>query len=64
MGADADVCKTEEKWNWEDFFIFDKQKVWDFWENLNYFSYMAQKSIKIDRIYLQFLTDKILNEPI
>ena len=46
------------------FFIFDKRKSVTFEKIGIIFLKMAQKSTKTDRIYLQFLTDKITNYPI
>ena len=46
-------------------FLYLTNKKFETFEKIGIiFSYMAQKSIKIDRIYLPFLTDKLLNEPI
>ena len=46
-------------------FLYLTDKKFEAFEKVGIiFSYMAQKNIKIDRIYLPFLTDKLLNEPI
>ena len=52
-GADADVCKAVEKFNLDDFFfIFDKQKVWDFWEiGIIFFIYGTKKYQKWQDIF-------------
>ena len=60
-GADADVCKTEEN-EIEMIFLYLTNKKFETFEKIGIISsYMAQKSIKTDKIYLQFLTDKFSN---